>query len=50
MGLSPSDYQQDGRGGYPTADKYLGPESNYQASYPDAVWKVAGEVLPFLKA
>ena len=50
MGLTPSDYEQNGRGGYPTADKYLGPESNYQGCYPDAVWKVAGEVLPFLKA
>jgi Protein of unknown function (DUF1552) len=47
MGLPRTDYEQNGLGGYPTAFKYRGPD--FLKSYPDDVWNVAGEVLPFLK-
>jgi hypothetical protein len=50
MGLSRADYEQNGLGGYPTRIKYIGKESMYVNSYPDAVWNVAGDVLPYLKA
>lgn len=52
MGLSPTEYEANGVRGYPT-HKYVGtfftnnPPEHF---YPDAVWNVAGEVLPFLKA
>jgi hypothetical protein len=48
MGLSRTDYEKNGLGGYPTAFKFIGPD--YLKDYPDDVWKVAGELLPFLKA
>ena len=50
MGLARTDYEQNGLGGYPTRIKYIGKESIYASSYPDAVWNVAGDVLPYLKA
>ncbi len=48
MGLSPSDYETNGLHGYPGAVKFVGP--NLAKIYPDDVWNVAGEPLPFLKA
>ncbi len=48
MGLPRSEYEQSGIGGYPNPVKYVGPD--YVSKYPDDVWNVAGEVLPFLKA
>ncbi len=54
MGLPPSEYAQNGLGGYPNAVKFIG--SNFYGPtpgaqlYPDVVWNAAGDVLPFLKA
>jgi hypothetical protein len=48
MGLARADYEQNGLGGYPNPVKFVSP--NYAKAYPDALWGVAGEVLPFLKA
>jgi hypothetical protein len=48
MGLSPSDYEKNGLGGYPGATKFVG--SGYAKLYPDDVWNVATQVLPYLKA
>lgn len=52
MGLSPAEYEANGVRGYPT-HKFVGTFfTNHPAEYfyPDSVWNVAGEVLPFLKA
>jgi hypothetical protein len=48
MGLQRADYETNGLGGYPTPIKFMGPD--YVKWYPDAIWNVAGEVLPFIKA
>ncbi|HVZ73921.1 MAG TPA: DUF1552 domain-containing protein [Polyangia bacterium] len=48
MNLAPADYEANGLGGYPGAIKFIG--SGMAKFYPDAVWTVAGEPLPFLKA
>jgi hypothetical protein len=48
MGLSRTDYETNGLGGYPTAYKFVGP--SYTKFYSDAVWSAAGDVLPYLKA
>ena len=53
MGLSPSDYEANGVKGYPTrkflGNDFWGPMSSSQL-YPDTVWNVASDVLPFLEA
>ena len=47
MGLARADYERNGLGGYPGAVKFVGP--TYTKIYPDDVWSVAGEPLPYLK-
>jgi hypothetical protein len=53
MGLSPADYEANGVKGYPArrfvGSGFFGPMPP-SAIYPDALWNVANEVLPFLKA
>lgn len=53
MGLSPSDYEANGVKGYPTrkfiGKDFYGPMPATQL-YPDSVWNVASDVLPFLRA
>lgn len=54
MGLQRNEYESNGLFGYPTATKFVGnnffgPTSGRQL-YPDALWNVAGEILPYLKA
>jgi hypothetical protein len=46
MGLPPADYETNGLHGYPGPVKFVGP--NLTKIYPDDVWNVAGEPLPFL--
>jgi hypothetical protein len=48
MGLSRADYETNGLGGYPGTMKFVGP--SFTKAYPDDVWNIAGEPLPFLKA
>ena len=47
MGLGRADYETNGLGGYPGPVKFVGP--GMTKIYPDDVWNVAGEPLPFLK-
>jgi Protein of unknown function (DUF1552) len=47
MGLARADYETNGLGGYPGPVKFVGP--GMTKIYPDDVWNVAGEPLPFLK-
>lgn len=53
MGLERADYENNAVQGYPSrkyvGENFWGPTSPGQL-YPDPVWNVAGEVLPFLKA
>jgi hypothetical protein len=52
MGVSRSEYEEGGKGGYPGIDYvgtfYSGKPPDY--FFPSSVFGVAGEVLPFLKA
>jgi hypothetical protein len=61
MGLQPSEYETTGGAkGYPrwrTRDEHIIEWTRYngyngvtEQAYPDAVWNVAGEVLPWMKA
>lgn len=53
MGLSPSDYEGNGVKGYPSrkfiGENFWGPTKPAQL-YPEAVWNVATDILPFLGA
>ena len=53
MGLSPADYEGNGVKGYPArrfvGSNFYGPTPSANL-YPEPVWGVASEVLPFLKA
>jgi len=48
MGLDRTDYEKNGLGGYPGAVKFVGPDMT--KVYPDDVWNVACEVLPYREA
>lgn len=53
MGLERADYEGNGVQGYPSrkfiGESFFGPMSPSQL-YPDPVWNVSGDVLPFLRA
>lgn len=53
MGLARTEYESNGVKGYPTrkyvGDNFFGPAKG-AAAYPDSMWSLAGDVLPFLKA